>query len=41
MGCGLLPVALLMENAILQAVVLIGSIVLNIVGIVKYFKKNH
>lgn len=42
MGIGLLPIALYIENSIMQAILLIASCVLNLVAIVKSIKeKKH
>jgi len=40
MGIGLLPVAMLMSNLLLQGIVLIASIVLNLMAIVKNIKEK-
>lgn len=40
MGTGFLLVAFLMENIFLKSILLIGSIVLNIIAIVKNFKEK-
>lgn len=40
MGTGLLPVAMLMDNLLLQSALLLASIVLNIIAIVKNFKEK-
>lgn len=40
MGMGLIPVALLMENDYLQAILLIASMVLNIVAVYRNFKEK-
>ena len=41
MGTGLLPVALIIDNLYLKAILLLGSIVLNIIAIVKNFKEKR
>lgn len=41
MGTGLLPLALLMNNLYLQALLLVASIVMNIVAVVKNFKEKR
>ena len=40
MGTGLIPVALLLDNLLLKSILLLGSIVLNIVAVVKSFKEK-
>jgi len=40
MGIGLLPVAMLMSNLLLQGIVLVASIVLNLVAIVKNIREK-
>jgi hypothetical protein len=40
MGTGLLPVALIIDNLYLKTILLVGSIVLNIIAIIKNFKEK-
>lgn len=40
MGIGLLPVAMLMTNLVLQGIVLVASIVLNLMAIVKNIREK-
>ena len=40
MGTGLIPIALLIDNLLLKSVFLLGSIVLNIIAVVKNFKEK-
>ena len=40
MGTGLLPVAMMMSNLLLQGLLLLASIVLNIIAIVRNFKEK-
>ncbi len=41
MGTGLVPVALIIDNLLLKCIMLVGSIVLNIVAIVRNFKEKN
>lgn len=41
MGIGLLPVAYIMDNLLLKSILLLGSIVLNIIAIIKNLKEKN